>query len=98
MRMIEQHNHWADIVHWMEEHWTLISGITATAIGMFWLVLNKIFPTHEKMALCKIDLVNQLRKHEDWEDKQHHEIRSEIRGVREDVGDLKNILISMRDK
>jgi len=83
---------------WLNEHWTLLSGLTATIIGLFWLYLNKTFATHEKMALCKTDLVSQIKKHEEWENTQHTEIRHEISGVRNDVGELKNILISMRDK
>ena len=98
MRMIEQHDHWHDVAHWAQENWHIITGLSATAIGIFWMILNKTFPTHEKMALCKTDLVTQIKKHEEWEDTQHSQIRHEISGVRNDVGELKNILISMRDK
>lgn len=109
MAIIETHNHWNDLIEWMHEHWPILSGMVATIIGGVWMILHKTFPTHDKLALCKSDLIDQLKKHEEWEQKQHerasdtnaaqhNEIYKELGYVRRDVGELKNLLIKLGDK
>jgi hypothetical protein len=76
--MVEHHEHWSDFVDWIAKYWMIISFVMVSGGTAIWWSLHRVFATHDKMLLCKSDLVSSLNKHEEHEDEKARELKEEL--------------------
>jgi hypothetical protein len=81
------------ILHVVINNWQYFLALLGGVLGTIWWGLKKVFPTHETMAQCKMDLVLILEKHTREEKIRSLELKREMSTQLQEVrSDLRQIV------